>query len=140
MINLGRTVLFFICLWFSLVPIAHAFEYLTRFGPASHEKLVVLPWLLLTCLGPPAVVAGVVCFPIAWAYGRAAPWIALFLSAPFAVLCLYLVRPNAKALELALAWSSAVSYVVLVTGATMLARRYLIKRRTGRNAGIQAVA
>lgn len=131
MIIFGRVVLFISCLWFSLLPIAYAYISLSQFEPTSHDKWIAVPWLLLSCLVRSALVAGVVGLPIAWAFGRSAPWIALCLSAPFVALSFHLLRPNAKALELTLEWVSVVSYVLFVVGATMLARRFLNARRKG---------
>jgi hypothetical protein len=139
MIIFGRVVLFIVCLWFSLAPYAQALTYLLQFEPTSHDKWIAVPWLLLSCVVPAALVAGAVCLPIAWAFGRSAPWVALCLSAPFVALRFHYLRPNAKALELALACSSVVSYVLFVVGATMLASRFLKARRTGGNSGSPAV-
>lgn len=135
MILFGRVVLFISCLWLSLVPYAQALTYLAKMEPASHDKWVAVPWLLLSQVLPAALVAGAVCLPIAWAFGRSAPWVALCLSAPFVALRLHAVRPNAKALEITLVCVSVVSYVLFVVGATLLARRTLTARRKGGNSG-----
>ncbi len=139
MIAFGRIVLFILCLWFSLVPYAQALTFLLHFEPASHDKWVAVPWLLLTRVVPAALVAGAICLPIAWAFGRSAPWVALCLTAPFVALHLHNLQPHAKTLELALAGSSVVSYVLFVVGATFLARRFLEARRTFGNSGNPAV-
>ncbi len=139
MIIVGRVVLFILCLWFSLVPYAQALTYLAQFEPTSHDKWIVVPWLVLSSLVPAAWVAGVVGLPIAWAFGRSAPWVALGLSAPFVALSFHALRPNAKALELTLVCLSVVSYVLFVVGATVLARRFLKARRMGGDSGRPAV-
>ena len=139
MIIFGRVVLFIVCLWFSLVPYAQALTYLAQLEPTSHDKWIAVPWLLLSCVVPAALVAGAVGLPIAWAFGRSAPWIALCLSTPFVALRFHALRPNAKALELTLVCLSVVSYVLFVVGATMLARRFLKARRKGSNSGSPAV-
>ena len=65
MITFGRVVLFILCLWFSLVPYAQALDYLALFylallEPSSHDKWIAVPWLLLSCVVPAALVAAVV--------------------------------------------------------------------------------
>lgn len=139
MIIFGRVVLFILCLWFSLVPYAHALTYLAQLEPTSHDKWIAVPWLLLSSVVPAALVAGAVGLPIAWAFGRSAPWVALCLSAPFVALRFHALRPNAKALELTSVCVSVVSYVLFVVGATMLARRFLKARRKGGDSGSPAV-
>ena len=139
MIIFGRVVLFILCLWFSLVPIAQALTYLAQWEPASHDKWIVVSWLLLSWVVLAALVAGAVGLPIAWAFGRSAPWVALCLSAPFAALRFHALRPNAKALELTVVCVSVVSYVLFVVGATMLARRFLKARRKASDPGSPAV-
>ena len=37
MITFGRVLLFILCLWFSLVPMAYVVGSLSQFGPVSHE-------------------------------------------------------------------------------------------------------
>ncbi len=139
MIIFGRIVLFILCLWFSLVPYAQAFLYFVQLQPTSHDKWIAVPWLLLSSVAPAALVAGAVGLPIAWAFGRSAPWVALCLSAPFVALRFHALRPNAKALELTLVCLSVVSYVLFVVGAAMLARRYLKARRKGGHSRSPAV-
>ena len=139
MIIFGRVVLFIFCLWFSLVPYAQALAYFALLEPTRHDKWIAVPWLLLSSVVPAALVAGVVGLPIAWAFGRSAPWVALCLSAPFVALCFHTLRPNSKALELTLVCVSVVSYVLFVVGATMLARQFLKACRKGGNSGGAAV-
>ena len=129
MLNLGRVVLFVLCAWFSMVPYAHVFAYLSEHGPATHERAVMVPWIFFESMLPAVLVAALVAFPIAWMYGRAAPWVALILTLLFAALRFVLIRPEAKALELTIAWATIATYVIFVTGATLLARRQLVRRR-----------
>ena len=139
MITFSRVVLFGLCLWFSLVPYAQMVTWLQPFEPTSHDRWIALPWLLLSSVAPAALVAAVLCFPIAWVFGRSAPWVALCLSAPFAVLSIHQLPPNAKPLYLAVVSLSVFSYVLFVVGATMLASRFLKARPTGGSSGSQAV-
>ena len=139
MIIFGRVVLFIFCLWFSLLPYAQAVTYVAQFEPTSHDKWIVLPWLLFSCVVPAALVAGAVALPIAWAFGRSASWVALCLSAPFVALRLHDLRPNPKALELMLVCLTVVVYVLFVVGATMLARRFLKARQKRSDSGSPAV-
>jgi len=139
MITFSRVVLFILCLWFSLVPYAHVMTWLRPFQPTSHDRWVALPWLLLSSVAPAALIAAAVCFPLAWAFGRSAPWVAGCLAAPFPALSFHELPPNAKPLYLAFLGLSVVSYVLFVVGATMLARRFLKVCRTGGNSGSPAV-
>jgi hypothetical protein len=139
MIKLGRVALFFVCLWFSVVPFAYVYGHMPELGPGSHTRAAVLTWLFLTNLVPSAIAAVMVCVPIAWAFGRAAPWIALVLTTPFAAIRLYLLRPNAKGLEVGLAWTSIVSYTILVAGATMLALHLIGQRRANGSRGVRTI-
>jgi hypothetical protein len=114
MIIFARVILLAICLWFSLVPYARALAYLWQLAPSSHDKWVAVPWLVLTSVLPAALIAGAVCYPIAWAFGRAAPWTALCLSAPVVALRIHDMRPDPKALELVVTVLSCFSYVLFV--------------------------
>ncbi len=55
-------------------------------------------------------------------------WVALVLTLPFAAVRFALIRPEARALELTVAWSTIAAYVLLTTGAALLARRFLVMR------------
>jgi hypothetical protein len=112
------------------------FEYLGRIEPVSHDRVVVVPWLFAENLVPAAVTALLLSVPIAWVYGRGAPWIGLLLTVPFVAVRLFLLPADAKPLAVALCWSTIVSYVVFVIGAIMLARRVLVSRRS--NLGMKA--
>jgi len=132
MVNLGRAGLFVVCAWFSLVPYAYVYAFLSEHGPATHARVVIVPWLFVESTLPAALVAALVAFPIAWIYGRAASWIALALTIPFAAIRFVSIRPNAKLLELVIAWSTIAAYAILVTVATALARRVLVRHRARR--------
>ena len=140
MVNLGRAGLLVVFAWFSMVPYAYAFAYLSEHGPATHARAVMVPWMFFESMLPAALVATLVAYPIAWIYGRAAPWVALALTVPFAALRFVLIRPEARALELAIAWATIVAYVIFATGATFLARRLLARRRAKREAQTPALA
>ena len=140
MVNLGRVVLFVVCAWFSMVPYAYVYAYLSEHGPATHERAVMVPWLFFENMLPAVLVAMLVACPIAWIYGRVAPWIALTLTVPFAALRFVLIRPEAKALELAIDWATIAAYVIFVTSATLLARLLLARRRIKREAQAPALA
>jgi len=129
MLDLGRVVLSLVCAWFSMVPYAHVFAYLSEHGPATHERTVMAPCVFFERMQPAVLVAALVAFPIAWMYGRAAPWVALILTVPFAALRFVLIRHEAKALELTIACAAIATYVILVTGATLIGRRQLVRRR-----------
>ena len=45
MVNLARVGLFVVCAWFSMVPYAYAFAYLSEHGPANHARAVMVPWM-----------------------------------------------------------------------------------------------
>jgi hypothetical protein len=138
MITIARLLLFIPCLWCSLVPYTLVDAMLVDHPPASHDRLVALPWLFLVALLPSVVVAAVVCLPLAWAYGKAAPWIAFALTLPLVGLEIGNLRPHARWLELALVLTTTVSYVAMVVAATMLARRVLAVRRAWRRSRAQA--
>jgi len=140
MVNLGRAGLFVVCAWFSMVPYAYAFAYLSEHGPATHARAVMVPWMFFVSMFPAALVATLVAYPLVWLYQRAAPWVALALTIPFAALRFMLIRPEARALELAIAWATIAAYVVFVTGATFLAHRLLVRRRTNREATVPTLA
>jgi hypothetical protein len=139
MITFGRVVLFSFCLWFSLVPYAQTFIVLQQFQPASHERWIAVPWLLFSSIAPAVVVGAATCLPLARVFGQSAPWIALCLSAPFVALRFHLIRHDAKALEVAVACVSVVSYVLFVVGAAVLARRFLNARRTQGDSAVRRV-
>lgn len=140
MITFVRFVLFIVCLWFSLLPYAQLVTWLQPFQPASHDAWIAVPWLVLTTVVPAALVAAAACLPIAWAFGRSAPWVALCLTAPFVALTVHHLRPNATGRGLALACASMAAYVVFVVGATVLARRYLARRGAGGDPPSAAIA
>lgn len=139
MIAFGRVTLFFVCLWYSLVPVAYLSAYLSHLAPHGHGKFAAFLWFFLTWLVSAALVGSVACFPIAWVYGRAAPWVALSLSLPFAATRLFRLPSNASVYELTLVWSSVVVYSACTAGATMLARRHMMQRRMRRNSEIEIV-
>jgi hypothetical protein len=127
--HLGRATLFVACLWFSIVPYAHVLEFLTAHHPALHDRGGKVAWMFFECMLPSVLIAACFAFPLAWVFGRASPWIAWVLTVPFAALRFSLIRPDARWLELALAWSTIATYVILVTGATWFAHRWLVRRR-----------
>ena len=140
MVNLGRAGLFVVCAWFSVVPYAYVFAYLSEHGPATHARALTVSWMFFESMLPAALVATLVAYPLVWVYQRAAPWVALTLTIPFAALRFMLIRPEAGALELAIAWTTIAAYVVFVTGATFLTRRLLVKRRANREARMPTIA
>ena len=79
-------------------------------------------------------------YPLVLVYRRAAPWVALALTVPFAALRFTQVRPEAKALELAIAGAAIAAYVIFVTGATFVARRLLAKRGAKREAHVTTLS
>jgi len=136
MVNLARGGLFVVCAWFSMVPYAYAFAYLSEHGPANHARAVIVPWMFFESMLPAALIAILVAYPLVWVYRRAAPWVAFALTVPFAGLRFTLIRPEAKALELAIAWATIAAYVIFVTGATFLARRLLVRHGAKREAHV----
>ncbi len=133
MANSARVMLFVFCAWFSLVPYAQLFEYLSRFEPMSHDRVVVVSWLFAVRIVPAAITAALFAFPIAWAYGRAALWVGFLLSVPFVVVQLFLLPTDAKPLMMAICWATVVAYVLLVTGSIAFARRALLTRSINRS-------
>jgi len=140
MVKLGRAGLFVVCAWFSMVPYAYVFAYLSEHRPATHVRAVMVPWMFFESMLPAALVAMLVACPLVLLYQRAAPWVALALTIPFAALRFMLVRPEARALELAIAWATIAAYVVFVTGATFLARHLLERRRANRERKVPTLA
>ncbi|NML25309.1 hypothetical protein [Zoogloea dura] len=98
--------------------------------PVPEDRRLALPILISQGFLAATLSAAVACFPLAWLYGRAAPGVAVLITLPV----LYIAGPDLLRQDLRLETMfihalELASFVILLVGATWLARRYLTERR-----------